>query len=319
MLQSPRLLVSLLVLVLFAAPVLGSGGLSPVGPVVNGGFESPPIPPAAGDAIRDTPLDRCIGIGHQVFYGTDSPQHKAIDEGDPVGAAQQVAQDPKEEGRKASGLDHCVSSGSEGSDVFWVSPVHQVDGEPNGWSTCLDSSVDFGFDLDDDPFDREARVLADPTKCNHNMWQSFASIGQAWSLNFESFDFTVEDGVIGTSANVQLGFSLSPLYAQHPYVGVFYEGALLFNGEDLVPENGKVTVSPADATIICPDYQPCRDFRTDVENGDANVGQVRLVQLSFWNFNRGPTPVVIDDVAIVGATTVAEEAAAGNIKPNPTL
>lgn len=307
-------------------------------PVTNGDFEIGLGPKAVVTVVEGTPADTCVGIGHQVFWGTDSPQQELLGDAShpavrPDGPQQLVEayldgdRDVREDAEDQSGVGHCVSSKSEGADSVWVTPKERLE-TPLFWSTALepDRSADFGFSFDSDPFDREVRIPADASKSGHNIWQTFPSKQEAYTANFTTYQFTVEDGQIPSKAKIEVSLSLSPGYAQHPFVGVFYEAQVVFDAEDMVPNaNGVVQPDPLqDGRIECPDYQPCRDFRSDYQDADedgkrALLGQTRLTQNSFWSFNRGDTDVVLDDISIVGATTAAEELAAANVNPNPSI
>lgn len=157
------------------------------------------------------------------------------------------------------------------------------------------------------PGDRAAVVPADPSASNHNFWQSTLPPLQAPTLDFDAFEFDVEGGTISPEANNQIGFSLTPLYAQHPWIGIYWEGAVLFRADDMVPDaQGRVSMNPvAHGEIICPDWDPCRQFKgaydaASTAGKHALLQQARVVQVSFWNFNRQASGfVAIDDVAIV--------------------
>lgn len=194
--------------------------------------------------------------------------------------------------------------------LFWTSgsidPTCCAGYRSNAW---------FGDHDDGGLGDREAVVEANTSAPNHNFWQSTVTGGQMISGDFDAFAWTIEHGTIAPSANNQLGFSLSPLYAQHPYVGIFWEGAITFRADDMVPDaDGRVRMDPIkDGEITCPGgYQPCLDFKTEYDGagafGDEDaqrdlLGKLRLVQISFWNFNRQAAgSIVVDNVAIEGAT-----------------
>lgn len=186
------------------------------------------------------------------------------------------------------------------------------------WAHSHGSNVEFR-DVDGDT---KAVVPADMSASNHNFWQSTLPPLQAFSADFGSFEYTVESGDVPTSANNQIGFSLSPASAQHPWVGIFWDGALRFSAAaiaDAMGPDGRVVLDPLDGDIICPDYQPCRDFKaayeaTDDAGKSELLGQTRVIQVSFWNFNRATSgEVVIDDVAIEGALPPT------SIQVNPSL
>lgn len=163
--------------------------------------------------------------------------------------------------------------------------------------------------------DREVKIPANASHGSHNLWQSWANPQQLFTANFSLFEFKVEAGTVPSAANVQVGLSLSPGYAQHPFVGVFWEGAVYFNGSDVQPDTlSFVRMDPArDGSILCPaDYSPCLDFQADFDAANLVgkrelLGQARMVQVSFWNFNTGSSDVVLDWLLISGAKTVPEE------------
>lgn len=189
------------------------------------------------------------------------------------------------------------------------------------WSHGYESNAVFE-DADGDA-DLEAVVAADPGASNHNFWQTTLPPLEVPTANFDAFAWTLEGGAIAPSANNQIGFSLSPSFSQHPFVGAFWDGAVMFRADDMaatMDEAGRVHLDPAlHGEIICPDFEPCRTFKlafdaADTEGKRELLGQARIVQVSFWNFNRlDEGEAVIDDVAIDGASMIVEELAAGNV------
>ncbi|MBW3582596.1 MAG: hypothetical protein KY455_05795 [Euryarchaeota archaeon] len=193
-------------------------------------------------------------------------------------------------------------SDGAGGALFWTSTARSIDYASNA------RFVDSGVDGDTD---REVVIPGDPAGGDHNFWQSYPTLQWA-SLDASAFAYTIENGTVAPSANNQLGFSLSPEYDQHPWVGIFWEGAVHFTADDIlanIDADGRVSLDPAvDGSIICPDWDPCRSFRenftaADTDGRRALLGETRLVQVSFWNFNRQEGQVVIDDVALEGAQT----------------
>lgn len=182
------------------------------------------------------------------------------------------------------------------------------------WSS--EDGMVFGDSGLDGDGDREAIINAGSGVSNHNFWQAWPSPHQAYTANFDEYRFKLESGSIPAAANIQVGLSLSPLFVQHPFVLVFWEGAVMFTGSQMVPDAGGVVhLDPVtQGQVICPaDYDPCLDFQSQFNAAAtaagrrALLGETRVVQDSFWNFNLGSGTVVIDDVAIVGATTPPEE------------
>lgn len=293
---------SLFAAILLAPAALGEGIL-PVNPIVNGDFDTF-LTPGMASGARGV-ADRCFGIGHQYLPALYWPEETLVE--DATAHAQGFVEEP---GR----LYEC--------DPQWEDNV-----QLNAWEKSRDRgfmwSNDPGtlFDDFDGDGDLEAIIPRVPTSHSHNMWQSGATATQAFSANFEAFEFTIESGTPAPGANIQVGLSLSPGYMQHPWVGAFWEGAILFRADDFQPDaGGRVSIDPiARGEIICPGgYQPCFDFKAaydaalgDEESQRTLLGQTRIGQTSFWAFNNGVAPIVIDEVAYVGATTFAETV------PNP--
>lgn len=320
--------------------------VAPVGPVANGDFERPFVPNAVPDTLEGTPADECVGIGHQVLFGSahlqgrlagDDWQNWGPEDADPNNAFTTLRwltdrDRPIEhaigEAEYQSGYGHCVFSTEEGTDQVWFDPVDRTR-TPTEWSTGLDSSTEFGSGFDDDPFDREAKILTDSDKAPHNLWQ-VVNRQQAYTLNFDEYRFTVEnwddikDNANPLPGNIKLSFTLTPVDTQHPFVLIFLDGFLQFNpGPEDVDDDGVVHLDPVqDGTLKCY-WEACDEFKEDYDDGTSeekrtDLGRLRIIQNSFWTFNQGQEdPVVLDDVAIDGATTTAEEAATGNAKVNP--
>lgn len=296
-----RLVLIVLAFGLVTTPLALGGGIAPVNPVINGDFDTdvPFTPPQELAVLGDV----CVGVGHQALdVADDAPT------GDPnalaayaVDHATMIADDPEY-------LTYCQIH----NDVADVNAWRKLSSGAPTWSR--DSGVEI-VDADGDG-DREAVIPTRAVDFNHDLWQSWASPQQAWSLDFDAFAFTVESGAIPSSANNQIGFSLTPSYAQHPYVGIFWEGAVHFTSADMRPDaNGRVTMDPVrDGSIICPSgYTPCLEFRAAYAAADdagkhTLLGQARIVQTSFWAFNNLAGPVAIDDIAFEGAKLAVETA-----------
>lgn len=342
-------------LVTVVLPLAVADSVAPGGPVTNGGFENPFVPSQVYDAFEGSPADTCIGIGHQVLWGEESTQHQVTGDKSPAengepevdpnnvfpvivrfADSERPVEEIGEEATYQAGLGHCVFSNEEGKDLVWLSPGHRSNA-PIAWSTAnTRASTVFSYEADDDPFDREARIIGDGSLSGHNLWQSFAGKQQVYTANFDTYTFTIEnwdelkalDQPLGTGAQIQLSFSVSPMQEQNPWVGVFVDGTLRFKVDTIlenIDEDGVVRLDPTEdlTDVICRGYPPCLEIKDDLESDDtdeeskrATLGRLRLVQNSFWAFNKGPADVVIDDVAIDGYTTVVDEAATGNVNPN---
>ncbi len=307
------------------------------GPVENGSFESPFVPPEAEGALAGTPADACIGIGHQVFYGSETVPGQLTggpalspDPGrsDPGAAAARIAEDPVDEAAFQAGYGHCEFSQAEGTDIVWLTPKERID-QPAMWSVSFRiPSTEFGYNFDDDPFDREARFIPDPDLLNHNLWQSYVGQPGVYTANFEALELTLEAGEVPSSAIVRVSLSGTPLDSQSPYLAGYQDCILTFGSEVLVPgEDGRISADPLDAALRNDPgdtTQYCAEAVDTFNDGSATeeekrdaLGRLRLVQISFWNWNTGEDAVVIDDVAMPGATLFAEEAAEGNLNPDP--
>lgn len=297
-------------------------------PVLNGGFEAPFFPDTLGDAISGSALDECIGIGHQIFYGSETWQHRLLggpaedadpEASDPVGAATQILDDPLAEGTFFAGYGHCVWSNEQGQDSVWANPKYTVSG-PRGWSTDVrDSSTEFGYDLpgDEDPFNRAAMFT---TGSDHNMWQSWTSPHQAYSGNHERLEFDVLNGEddIPTSANLKISFSATPGQEPTPWVLLFFDCDLTLKIDDFDKADGRFSIDPVEGhfrsrSAYCDGAAGEWQDAVDEDDDEAKrniLGRLRMVQLSFWNWNDDYAPgesVVIDNVGITGATLFAEE------------
>jgi hypothetical protein len=306
---------------------------TPVGPVFNPTFEIGPPETPVQNQLEGTPLDHCFGVGHQVIWGSDTPQGQATggqfnpyaldpsgapdpSEADPQAAAEDVQDDPEQEARFLAGQDSCVYSDDSGYDLAWLQPAMRSQ-QPAHWSVDVRSgpSVDFGRTHDDDPTDTEAKLLDAPSKANHNMWQWFGSPHQAWTPNAEALTLDVEAGSIPESGSVIL--SLSTIPRENAEVSGYYVACdLVFSGAQLEAaqdDDGHVEASPLDANFRarqshCSDLEQQFDSGGEEAKRDA-LGQVRITQLSFWGWNHGDEPAVVDDVQLEDATTVAEEGA----------
>jgi hypothetical protein len=198
-----------------------------VNPLMNGDFDMETSQPAL-DPVRPF-VDQCLGIGHQAM----DPLYSSW--GDwAISTANDPANSTPEEAAAANAYWQGVAEGyaadpgtvygCNGVDTALVNPSEKIVDPGFQWSN--DPGTTFG-DFDGDG-DREARIPRVPAEHTHNLWQSVATPTQAFSADFDLFAFRVESGVVPASANIQVGLSLSPGYQQHPFVGAFWEGAILF-------------------------------------------------------------------------------------------
>lgn len=333
---------SVLILVVAAtltvAPMALAQGIVP-NPVVNPGFEAS-LPEA--EPLHGTPADECIGIGHQVFYGSDTPQARAegaaeaAQNGDASGAEENASGaaghvdspgEAQEEALFQVGYGNCVWSDEEGKDIAWINPVRLAGDDAVHWSGHDDDKV---ADVDGDG-DREIAIPADAG--HHNFWQAWPSPFQAFTGNFEALEFDVEDGSVSDNTLVQVSFSATPMDNQTTELVLFRDCAINFPGT-LINANtdseGHVAVPPTEAGFTSTGDEHCEDLAAAWQDADDEerrdiLGRLRVVQLSFWGFERAPEDagcgctVQLDNIALSHATTVAEEAASGNVVVGPDL
>lgn len=298
--------------ILAALTPAGAGGVVPVGPIVNGGFEIAP-PEGAADALTGTPADACIGIGHQVYWGSDTLQAD-LENGDAMGAAGRVAADPAGEALFTAGYGSCIYSAQDGYDLVWLAPAEKARPNPLQWSFDVNQRSAYWDDYDGDG-DRETRFPAGPG--SHNMWQAYPNPQQAWTGNFDAFTFRVESGAVPTGALVAISLSATPLEDENADLGTGIDCTLNLRGALIQPDGtGAVRADPtlgqfASRNSFCAALKAQWDAGDAAAKRDA-LGRTRIVQVSFWSFNRGTSDVVVDDVEIVGGTTAAEEVVAGN-------
>lgn len=305
---------------------------TPAGPIFNPTFEIGPRESPVSQALDDSPADHCFGVGHQVFWGSETPQGEATggqlnpyaldpsglpdpSEADPQAAADSVQDDPEGEAMFLAGQGECVYGDDTGYDLAWVQPADRSE-QPAHWSMDPQNpSVDWGTTYDDDPMDREAVFTTDGEGAHHNMWQWFGSPHQAWTPNAEALTLTLEQGDAPSNAAIKVSLSTIPDESTGP--GGYYVACQLTFTGDLVNANadadGNVAVSPLDADLnarhsSCDSLEAQFDGGTDAEKRDA-LGETRITQVSFWGWNQASTPVVVDDIQLEGATTYAEDAA----------
>lgn len=325
-----------LALLTVAAPAVVSDSLAPVGATTNGDFERPFIPEVVPDALEGTPLDGCYGVGHQVLWGTESPQGVLIGTGpfsptdaepNPDGLVDRYGQEERpidkarDDAADQVGPDTCVYGSEEGYDLAWLAPKLSTE-KASGWSFhAPDPSVEFGYNLDDDPFDREVRFQTGGEGSTHNLWQAYNNRHQAFTGNFDHLGFTIEDGELDTTtgASVKVSLSATPSHEVDPAAAIEIDCVLTFDVADLAGnvEGDRVEMSPLDARFTAyrgdEACEPLVDAWDD-ESGDKRtlLGELRIVQLSFWRFNLADEPLVIDDIGLPGATLYAEEVTSGS-------
>ncbi len=274
---------------------------------------------------------------------SNDPEPSDVAEPDPEGAADRFVENPEDEALFLAGYGHCVHGDDTGYDAAWIAPAGGQGGRAAFWGgmglsgsgVSAPSSSEAGFEFDDNPFDREVRVLACSDCSGHNFWQ-VSNRHVAYTGNFDAFEFRVEAGEISDTGRVVISFSDTPLGTQSPWAAGFVLCELSFplSAMEATPdENGLVSVDPLDGDFrslysSCDDDQALwNDQGTTADEKREMLGQLRIIQTSFWNFHVPPSQasedcdcaIVIDDVAIVGATTAAEEAAAGNVVVDPSV
>lgn len=305
------------------APMGLAEGVAPTA-TINGDFELH-TENAASEQLTGTPADECIGIGHQALYGTETYQHDLLDKQDPEAA---MDRDPAGQAELLVGYDHCVWSEEEGYDYVWLNPVEKSKDAAVQWSEHPDTSPTTFGDNDGDG-DREATIASGGA--GHNMWQAYPNAHEAFTGDFTAFELDVEAGEINPGALVQISMNPTPLNEQSDRTfeadcRLSFSGSLLLANMD---GDGHVSVDPVDARYSS-HYDGCPSVE-DWENADDDgkrdiLGQLRIVQLSFWSFNRGVVEdpgcgctVQIDNVSITNPASLAESAAAGNAQVDPIL
>lgn len=298
-------------------------------PVVNGEFELF-VPDDAAEQLEGTPADECVGIGHQVLYGSETWQQRVEDgatsatDGETGNATENATRAvdawtsaPLDEARFLSGYGHCVYSSEEGYDVVWLNPVRTAQDDAVHWSRGDDNTA-FGSAHDGDPIDREVRIGANASASGHNLWQAWPSPHQAYTASFDALTFRVESGEIPSSAAVKISLSATPAEEVTPWALLFLDCDITFTADQLRSSmvEGTVRADPVDA-VLRSRHETCQDAKQAWDDADAAkrreiLGRLRMVQLSFWGFNKGETDVVLDGVALEGTSTAAEEVAQGN-------
>lgn len=195
--------------------------------------------------------------------------------------------------------------------LFAISPCHSSYVTALGWSHGAGAVYD-DFDGDED---REAKILpgmVDPQTGSHNMWQAYTAPHQAWMAG-ESYEFRVEQGTIPAGAATILYLSKSPHTTPNAFMFVQIECGLVLPSTLMTPDaDGLVHMHTTDGDLV-PVLPSCNGLAAEWpgathERRHEILDGLRLVQNSFVNFNAGTEAVVIDDVAMYGAETVAEAA-----------
>lgn len=298
--------------------VLPAASASPAGPVTNSNFEVPPVPDETGEALEGTPADQCYGVGHQVLYGSESPQGQATggtydspnpEEADPAGAATSVVENPQ---ATADQQTSCVWNSEDGYDLAWVHPRARTT-QPAHWSIDIrNPSADFGFNLDDDPSDKEVRLIADDSLAHHNLWQWIGSKHQAFTPNADALSMDVEKGDV--SGIVKLILTNMPSNTES--TDYYQPCSLTFTQTQLanaMDADGHIAADPTNAQFKARE-DSCQNLEDQWDGGDEDakrdvLSQTRITQLSFWGWERGTdTDTVIDNVELPGASTAAEAA-----------
>jgi hypothetical protein len=226
--------------------------------------------------------------------------------------------------RRATGTSTLPNPVVNGSFELYADTMPNTEAMPDGgaadgelwWSEGYGSPARFENLAGDPNPDREAIIppVSGDGISDHDFWQAALPPLPLVSLDFDALAFTLEAGTIPAPAEIQVGFELSPDRAD-PYAGVYWEGALRFTAAAMHPdERGRIRLAPAtDASVICPlgadgrEWGPCVRFRGEFDPTTpgsparrAVLSHARIVQLSFWSFNRGGDTVALDDVAIDG-------------------
>lgn len=195
-----------------------------------------------------------------------------------------------------------------------VSPCQSGAVKAVGWSSG--AVADFG-DFDEDG-DREARFtpgVVDPVVgSSHNLWQAYPNPHQAWVADFESLQFRVEAGSVPPGALVQISLSETPLSDATPWVLLFIDCFLTFpDVADHVDANGNVVLDPLTDAQFSPAWAGCNDEAAVFNEPGATpeekrnvLSKLRLVQHSYWGFETGAAPVILDGVELTNAHTVVE-------------
>ncbi|MFA5862376.1 MAG: hypothetical protein WDA16_11850 [Candidatus Thermoplasmatota archaeon] len=311
-------------------PLAFGKGLLPLNPLVNGDFDTYITPGMA--AVLQPVADHCFGVGHQAVYPYKSEWAAYILKGvnDPPWLVQQAQDDPNGTAGNFTGypVAYAGEYAAAPKRTYECDPDHKDQESVNAWEASRDQGLGWGKDASTQikdysgDGDREAVFGTDSSAFLYQSYDKAGLTQQAWSADFDSFDFTLEAGNIRNGAEIEIPFSLTPGYMQSPYVGIFYEGFIHLNvtNQMALDGNGHVQLDPiADGYITCPKaYPPCETFKDayyNTNNTSANqhklLGEIRLLYTKFLNFGDATEHVVIDDVAYIGAKTMVET------EPNP--
>jgi hypothetical protein len=329
-------------------PLAFGEGLLPLNPLVNGDLDTY-VTPGMAAALQPV-ADRCFGIGHQAFdvlyssWADSTLAHEndverdvdagteAAASGDAPGAATHAGNaattaaetDPAPTAEFLGSYPGLI--GSNPAYPYYCDPNYREIAMPNAWAMSRDRGLAWSSNeviFTDSTGDGDQEAVFNKTTTAY-LYQAAVSTQQAWSADFDDFEFTLESGQLPPGAYIQIGFSVNPGYQQNPWIGIWWDGGIQFDQNDMVPDaQGRIHLNTtADGSIVCPDYTPCYDFQRAYNAGTPAekhtlLGQVRLVQTSFWSFGNPNGNVVLDDIAYVGAKTMAETMAETPPSPNP--
>lgn len=322
MARTPALGVALALVVASLTLAVPAADASPAGPVTNSEFELPPVTRTVETTLEGSALDACYGIGHQVLWGSSTPQHQATGgpfgepdpgQADPVGAAFSVLEDPQ---GTADRQTSCVWNEEQGRDLAFVNPAGAAM-SPVGWQYDLrNTPVAFGYGFDSDVMDRETLIRADGSLSDRNLWQEIGPKHHAFTPNADALELRVETGSIPDRAEIHL--SLEPATPDSIANDVVHECLLSFEGPQL---QDALAASPGESLAVDPvegDFDAREDTCDDLEAAwrDASdderrdvLAQTRLTEIALWYWNHGTEPVVVDGLRLRGASLVAEEGA----------
>lgn len=292
---------------------------SPTGPITNSEFELPPVTRTGETTLEDTALDECYGIGHQVRWGSSTPQHQATggpfgepdpSQADPGAAAASVLDDPERTAERQSG---CFWNEEQGRDLAFVNPARAAM-SPIGWRYDLrNTPVEFGYGFDGDVMDRETLIYADGSLSNRNLWQEIGPKHHAFTPNADALELRIEAGSIPDRAEIHL--SLEPATPDSLTNEAIRECLLSFEGTQL---QDALAASPSERLAVDPvqgDFDARQDTCDELEaawHGASDDGrrdvlaQTRLTEVALWYWNHGQEPVVVDDLRLRGASLLAE-------------
>jgi hypothetical protein len=204
------------------------------------------------------------------------------------------------------------------------------DGALYWWESWGSSSLFFNFPpvaIEDADGDGDLEAVFGGGN-GRDLRQDFAA-GSSLSANFRSLEFTREAGDL-SGGWVTVALTLAPTAVQ----GAWPEtngGAWLSFFPEVAPEawqpnaEGRVSLDPALHGYVLCAHPGCEPWKADFDAADpdrrrAILGEARLlwIRISDYRFDNAD-PLVLDDVALLGATTAADEIAAGHVRVNPCL